>query len=133
MKVLVIEDNQGMRELLQRFVEVMHYIPICTANGKEGLEKAALEKPDVILMDVMMPGMNGFETTRLLRATPSTKDIPIIATTAMSQQSDIDACLKAGCNSYIIKPFSLAELGAKIQLLAAGENGVRVIAQSWHR
>jgi two-component system cell cycle response regulator DivK len=129
MKVLVIEDNRDMRELLQRLVEVMHYIPICTNNGKEGFEKAALENPDVILMDFMMPGMDGFETTRLLRATPSTKDIPIIATTAMSRQSDIDACLKAGCNSYVIKPFSLVELGAKIrQLLVAEENEARVIA-----
>jgi CheY-like chemotaxis protein len=129
MKVLVIEDNQDMRELLQRLIEVMHYIPVCTDNGKEGFEKAALEKPDVILMDFMMPGMDGCETTRLLRATPSTKDIPIIATTAMSRQSDIDACLKAGCNTYIIKPFSLAELGAKIQqLLVSEENEPRVIA-----
>jgi CheY-like chemotaxis protein len=107
----------------------LHYVTICTANGKEGLEKAGLVKPDVILMDFMMPGMDGFETTRLLRATPSTKDIPIIATTGMSRQSDVDACLKAGCNSYIIKPFSLAELGAKIQqLLTAEENAAGVIA-----
>ena len=75
MKVLIIDDNLDTRELVKTLIELMSYVAICAKDGIEGLEKAALEKPDLILMDIMMPRMNGSATTRLLRSKSDTKDV----------------------------------------------------------
>ncbi len=90
-----------MRELVKTTLEFLNYTVICAKDGKEGLEKAELEKPDLILMDIMMPGMSGWEATRLLRTKPDTKDVPILAMTAMSRQANVDACFEAGCTDYL--------------------------------
>jgi two-component system, cell cycle response regulator DivK len=117
MKVLIIDDNQDMRELVKTTLEFLNYIVICPKNGKEGLEKAELEKPDLILMDIMMPGMSGWEATRILRTKPDTKDVPILAMTAMSRQTNVDACFEAGCTDYILKPFSFLDLQERVRRL----------------
>ncbi len=83
-------------------------------HGKEGVEKALEEKPDLILMDIMMPGMDGLEATRVIRANPETRDIPILATTVLLRESDLRDCLEAGCNDIISKPFTFQELQEKI-------------------
>ena len=75
------------------------------------------EKPDVILMDIMMPVMDGREATRRIRSNPETKDIPILAITALSQESELRECIEAGCNGYMLKPFDYKDLQEKIQAL----------------
>ena len=124
-KVLIVEDHPDMRELLSWQVELMGFIPILAKHGKEGLEKAIAEKPELILMDIMMPGMDGWEAVRAIRAAPETKDIPILAATALFRDSDLKTCMEAGCNSYIVKPFTFLELQRKIRELIPQTNGAR--------
>ena len=92
----------------------MGFTAITAKNGREGVETAIAEKPDLILMNSLMPEMDGLEATRVLRANPQTKDIPILAATGMFQPSDLKAWIDAGCNDYIVKPFTLVELRRKI-------------------
>jgi two-component system cell cycle response regulator DivK len=120
MKVLIVEDHPGMRDLLHRIVERMGYVPVSASNGEEGVEKAIAERPSLILLDMMMPIMDGWEVARRLRADPETKEIPILATTALSRRDDLNACLEAGCNAYIVKPFGVRDLQRKIRELLAG-------------
>jgi CheY-like chemotaxis protein len=122
-KVLIVEDHADMRELLTWQIELMGFIPISAKHGKEGLEKAIAEKPELILMDIMMPGMDGWEAARSLRANPETKEIPILAATALFRDSDLNACMEAGCNSYIVKPFTFLELQSKIRELLPQAEG----------
>jgi two-component system cell cycle response regulator DivK len=120
MKVLIVEDHPGMRDLLHRIVERMCYVPVSASNGEEGVEKAIAERPSLILLDMMMPIMDGWEVARRLRANAETKEIPILATTALSRRDDLNACLEAGCNAYIVKPFGVRDLQRKIRELLAG-------------
>lgn len=120
MKILVVEDNEALRDILARILERMGYVPVLASHGKEGLEKAIAEKPNLIIMDMIMPVMDGWETARAVRANPDTKNIPILATTALSRPHELKTCLDAGCNGYIVKPFSVRNLRRKIgELLAA--------------
>ena len=120
MKILVVEDNEAVRDLLALILERLGYVPVLASHGKEGLEKAIAEKPNLIIMDMMMPVMNGWEVARTLRANPDTKNIPILAITAVFRPQELKTCLEAGCNGYIIKPFSILNLQRKIgELLAA--------------
>ena len=120
MKVLVVEDNQAVRDLLARILETLGYVPVLASQGKEGLEKAIAEKPNLIVMDMMMPVMDGWEAARALRANPDTKNIPILAITALFRTQELKTCLEAGCNGYIVKPFGVTDLQRKIgELLAA--------------
>jgi CheY-like chemotaxis protein len=116
-KVLIIEDHGDMRELLTWQIELMGFIPITAKRGAEGVERALSEKPDLIIMDIMMPGMDGWEAAREIRRNPETKDVPILAATALFRDSDLKTCIEAGCNGYIIKPFTFQELQAKVREL----------------
>ena len=114
-KVLIVEDHADMRELLTWQIELMGFAPIPAKHGREGIEKAITEKPDLVLMDIMMPGMDGWQAARELRARPETKGIPILAATALFRDSDLKTCLEAGCNGYIVKPFTFQELQGKLR------------------
>ena len=114
-KVLIVEDHADMRELLSWQVELMGFVPVPAKHGQEGVEKALTEKPQLILLDIMMPGMDGCEAARLLRAHPDTQNIPILATTALFRDADLKNCLEAGCNGYIVKPFTFQELQVKLR------------------
>jgi CheY-like chemotaxis protein len=113
-KILVVEDNADMRKLLTLELELMGFDPIAASGGKEGIAKAISEKPDLVLLDILMPDMDGRDTARTLRANPETKDIPIVAETALSSQRDLNTCLRAGCNDYLVKPFSYNDLENKL-------------------
>ena len=121
-KVLVVEDHPDMRELLIWQMEFMGFLAIPAKHGKEGVEKAVQEKPELILMDIMMPGMNGWEATRTLRSNPETQNIPILAATALFRESDLKSCLEAGCNDYIVKPFTFQELQGKVREFISAPN-----------
>jgi CheY-like chemotaxis protein len=113
-RVLIVEDYADMRELLVWQMELLGFIATSAMHGKEGVEKALDEKPDLILMDIMMPGIDGREAVRILRSSPETQDIPILAATALFKESDLSSCIDAGCNDYIVKPFRLEELRRKV-------------------
>ena len=119
MKILVVEDNEAVRDLLALILERLGYVPVLASHGKEGLKKAIAEKPNLIIIDMMMPVMNGWELARALRANPDTKNIPILAITAVFRPQELKTCLEAGCNAYIIKPFSILNLQRKIRKLLA--------------
>ena len=116
-KILIIEDHADMRELLSWQVELMGFAALVAKQARDGIEKALVEKPELIVLDIMMPGMDGWQAARELRAHSETKDIPILAATALFREADLKACKDAGCNGYIIKPFTFQELQAKIQEL----------------
>ena len=116
-KVLVVEDHADGRQTLQKQLELMGFAVAIARNGKEGVQTAIAEKPELILMNSLMPEMDGWEATRILRGTPETKEIPVLAITALSRSSDLEAWLQAGCNDYIVKPFTSDELLRKITAL----------------
>ena len=109
-KVLIIEDHADMRELLTWQVELMGFLPIPAKHGKEGIEKAIAEKPRLILMDIMMPGMDGYETIRHIRMQQETRELPIIALTAKGGDTDLRMCIESGANDCIVKPVDPVEL-----------------------
>ncbi len=114
-KALIVEDDQDLLFLQSRLINSMGFATISANNGIEGVEKAIEEKPDLILMDILMPGMDGREATRRIRSNQETKDIPILAITALPKESQLRECIKAGCNDYIVKPFTPEKLLKKIQ------------------
>ena len=116
-KILIIEDHSDMRELLTWQIELMGFTPISAKQGKEGVDKAVAEKPELIILDIMMPGMDGWEAAREIRAHPETKETPILAASALFRDSDLKICLEAGCNGYIVKPFTFLELQGKVREL----------------
>ena len=116
-KILLVEDHPELRDVVQRQIEWMGFTTITANNGKEGVVTAVAEKPDLILMNSIMPEMDGWEATRILRSHPKTKDIPILAATAMFRPADLKAWLDVGCDDYIVKPFTLDELSRKIRAL----------------
>jgi len=103
-KILVIEDNEQNRYLATFILEKNGYQVIAAQDGLEGISKAKEEKPDLILVDIRLPVMDGYEVTRQLRELPEFKDVPIIALTAYAMKGDEDKTLEAGCNGYIPKP-----------------------------
>jgi CheY-like chemotaxis protein len=113
-KILIVDDNSDVREVLRCQLKLLGYVVISAENGYDGVEKAIAEQPDLILMDVMMPEMDGWQASRAVRSHPKTKGIPILAATAMCRRADLNACLEAGCNGYIVKPFTMMELQRKI-------------------
>ncbi len=104
-KILVVEDNEDTREiLLYRLKNMGDFEVLLASNGKEALEVATKSRPDLIIMDLKMPVMNGWEATESLRQTEWAKDLPIIALTAQAMEGDEEKALKAGCTDYIPKP-----------------------------
>ena len=116
-KILIIEDHADMRELLTWQVELMGFAALAARQGSEGLQKAQSENPDLIILDIMMPGMDGWQAARELKANLATKDIPILAATALFRDPDLKTCMDSGCNGYIVKPFTFQELQGKVKEL----------------
>ncbi len=114
-KILVIEDHPDSLDVLSWQLEMLGFTVVSANNGREGVDKAIKEKPDLILMDMKMPGLDGREAARMIRNNPVTKDILIMATTVCYKGSDLRSCMEAGCTDYILKPFTFEELREKIQ------------------
>lgn len=115
--ILVIEDTREVVMMLVDYLEMAGYNILTAQDGIEGLEQAKLTKPDLILMDIQMPRMDGFETTQKLRSDPELKDIPIIALTALAMPNDRQRCLDAGMDEYMSKPVNLKALTKTIHKL----------------
>ena len=114
-KVLLVEDHTAVCEILLKQPEMMDFVVVTAENGKKGVERAIAEKPVVILMKSIMPEMDGWKATRLLRSNHETKAIPILAITVLSRPSHLSAWIDAGCNDYIVKPFALDQLQRKMR------------------
>ena len=117
-KVLLVEDNDTQRSLFEEALVARGFEVEVARNGAEALEKAEAFDPDLIVMDVQMPGMDGLEATRRLRATPSLKATPVLALTALVMPGDRERCREAGVDEYLAKPVSLASLVGSISRLA---------------
>ncbi len=113
-KVLIVEDVDLNRDLVVQLLEDQYQV-IEAINGQEGLEVAERERPDLILMDLSLPVMDGWEATRRLKANDDLRSIPVIALTAHAMVGDKEKALAAGCNDYLVKPLDEDELMAKIE------------------
>jgi CheY-like chemotaxis protein len=116
-KILLVEDNEMNRDMLSRRLGRKNYEVIIAVDGAEGVSKAQTESPDLILMDISLPVIDGREATRRLKAAPETSAIPIIALTAHAMAGDRDMALEAGCDDYETKPVDLPRLLEKIESL----------------
>lgn len=114
-RILIVDDEPNIVQTLQDRLEMNEYAVLTACNGKEGLEKAAREKPDVILLDVIMPIMDGHEMLEALRQQPGCEHTAVIMLTARSQTQDIARANACGIEDYIVKPFDLSELLEKIE------------------
>jgi DNA-binding response OmpR family regulator len=118
-KILLIEDNEMNRDMLSRRLAMRGFDVVVAIDGSSGAAAASTEQPDLILMDVSLPDMDGFEVTRLLRSHPATASIPVIALSAHTMETDRLRALEAGCQDYDTKPVDLTRLLAKIAALLA--------------
>jgi len=116
-KILLVEDNEMNRDMLSRRLVRNGYEVLIAIDGGEGLAKARAESPDLILMDMSLPGLDGWEATRQLKAEPGTRGIPVIALTAHAMTGDRQKAMSAGCDDFDTKPVELPRLLTKIQAL----------------
>ena len=116
-KILLVEDNEMNRDMLSRRLARKGYEVVCAVDGQQGLDLARRERPDLILMDMRLPEIDGWEATRRLKRDPSTRAIPILALTAHAMTADRDAARAAGCDDYDTKPVELARLLDKMRRL----------------
>ncbi len=114
-KVLIIDDEEDIIGLLTLHLKMKQYQVVAAIDGSKGLEAADIENPDIILLDVMMPGMDGFEVCKHLKEKPSTTEIPIIFLTARNQSDDRVKGLMSGADDYMVKPFDFDELELRIR------------------
>lgn len=114
-KILLVEDNEMNRDMLSRRLQRKGYEIVMAEDGEKGIAMAGAEKPDLILMDMSLPIVDGWEATRRVKADAATRHIPIIALTAHAMSGDRDKALEAGCNDYDTKPIDLARLLEKIE------------------
>ena len=113
--ILVVEDQEDNRQILRDLLGNAGYELIEAVDGEQALAAYAKQRPDLILMDIQLPVMDGYETTRRIRADPKSKAIPIIAVTSYALAGDEAKALAAGCTAYVTKPFSPRALLAKVQ------------------
>jgi CheY-like chemotaxis protein len=116
-KILLVEDNEMNRDMLSRRLIRKGYEVVVGEDGEKGISLAASDRPDIILMDMSLPVIDGWEATRRIKAAPETTAIPVIALTAHAMASDRDKALEAGCDDYDTKPVDLPRLLGKIERL----------------
>ncbi|HYH41185.1 MAG TPA: response regulator [Burkholderiales bacterium] len=117
MKILYVEDNDDNIYVLKNRLGRAGYTVLIAMNGEQGIELATAEKPDLILMDLSLPVLDGWEATRRLKAASETRDIPVIALTAHAMPGDREKAMEAGCDDFDTKPVDIARLRGKIQAL----------------
>jgi two-component system, cell cycle response regulator DivK len=116
-KILLVEDNEMNRDMLSRRLQRRGFDVVIAMDGQSGIEMAQSESPDLILMDMSLPMIDGWEATRALKSAKETKDIPVIALTAHAMSTDRDKALEAGCDDYDTKPIEFARLLEKMESL----------------
>lgn len=116
-RILLVEDNEMNRDMLSRRLERRGYEVIVAVDGEEGVARAKAEAPDVVLMDMSLPGIDGWEATRQLKAAEETSAIPVLALTAHAMAGDREKALEVGCDDFDTKPVDLPRLLGKIEAL----------------
>ncbi len=122
-KILLVEDNEMNRDMLSRRLVRRGYEVVVAVDGEEGLARAARERPDLILMDMSLPVLDGWEATRRLKADPATAAIPVIALTAHAMAEDRERTLSVGCDDFDTKPVDFARLTGKVEALLGRAEG----------
>ena len=122
-KILLVEDNELNRDMLSRRLERKGFKVVMAADGQQGVDLAMSEDPDLILMDMDLPIVDGWEATRRVKAGESTRGIPVIALTAHAMVGDRDKAIAAGCDDYDTKPIDFSRLLGKIETLLGGAAG----------
>jgi len=120
-KILLVEDNELNRDMLSRRLERRGFQVLIAVDGAQGVAMAQSEAPDLVLMDMSLPVVDGWEATRRLKAAPETRSVPIIALTSHAMVGDRDKAIEAGCDDYDTKPIELPRLLEKINRLIAKE------------
>jgi len=123
--VLVADDDDDILELVSFRLERAGYKVITARDGQQALAAAQEHRPDLAVLDVMMPGLNGYEVTKQLRSGEATRDIPVILLTARVQEADVNRGFEAGADDYLRKPFSPQELRSRVQAIIARRSSVR--------
>jgi two-component system cell cycle response regulator DivK len=121
--VLVVEDFTDNREMYARFLEFSGFRVTTAANGQEALDSAFAETPDLVVMDLSLPGVDGWEATRRLKKDARTKMVPVVAVTGHAFAGSSESALQAGCDGYIMKPCLPADLVAEIRRVLSGKTG----------
>ena len=116
-KILIAEDERDIRDLIQFTLTFAGHEVVTSINGEEALQAAALEQPDLILMDVRMPRMTGYEACRAIKANPNLKDIPVVFLSAKGQESEIQTGLEVGAEEYLLKPFAPDQLTDRVKAI----------------
>jgi len=109
-RILVVEDQEDLRGILRDLLTGSGYEMLEAADGGEGVAKAKAERPDLILMDIQLPVLDGYETTRQIRSEPNLKSTPIIAVSSFAMKGDQEKAVAAGCDHYVTKPYSPLQL-----------------------
>ncbi len=122
-KILLVEDNEMNRDMLSRRLQRKGYDILMAVDGKQGVDLARSEHPDLILMDMSLPVLDGWEATRAIKAASDTRLIPVIAITAHAMAGDKERAFEAGCDDYDTKPVDLARLLTKIETLLQHKAG----------
>ena len=122
-KILLVEDNEMNRDMLSRRLERRGYEVVIALDGLEGVNAAQTHRPDLVLMDMSLPVLDGWEATRKLKAGPDTQRMPIIALTAHAMSGDREKAMAAGCDDFDTKPIDFARLLGKIEALLKGAAG----------
>ena len=131
LKILLVEDNEMNRDMLSRRLQRKGYTVVTADDGEQGHSLAHSESPDIILMDISLPVMDGWEVTRLLKASEATRHIPIIALTAHAMTGDKERCLAAGMDNYITKPIRAALLLELVNEYNSNPHGIPGRAMAW--
>ncbi len=116
-KILLVEDHPANVEMLTMGLEFLGYAVTVAGDGNEAVEMAASQLPDLIVMDILLPNVNGLEAASRIRSNPKTRAIPILAATALAMPGDMEQCLESGCDAYLAKPFTPKQLAASIEKL----------------
>jgi two-component system, cell cycle response regulator DivK len=116
-KILLVEDNEMNRDMLTRRLQRRGYEVVVAVDGAQGLAMVQSETPAIVLMDISLPVLDGWEATRRLKMAPETKSIPVIALTAHAMSGDRERCIEAGCDDFDTKPVEIARLVGKIETL----------------
>lgn len=123
-RILLVEDNEANRDMLSRRLERSGFAVLSAVDGREGIEMARSQRPDLILLDMSLPEIDGWEAARRIKADPQTSGVPVIALTAHAMAGDRERALAVGCDEYDTKPIEFKRLLEKIQrLLASARRG----------
>ena len=114
-RILLVEDNPATVDVVQKELEFLGYDAITADTGDKAVAMAEEHLPDLIIMDISLPGMDGLQATALIRKNPKTQSIPVLAATARALPGDREKCIQSGCTDYIAKPFTHRELGAALK------------------